>query len=258
MSNGIQLPLFGFDSTVVQSRFSCNLTFAERSPHVKTCTKCQVCKSLSDFRGQRSTCRQCDYHVNRAYKQRNQLAVSQYNREYLRDYYLRYKEKSKEKGREWRQKNIESFRAHCSKYYQENRDRILANVKQRAQKNKKARSVYVREWMRLRRQNDPVFRMICALRHRVNMSLQGQGRSSTMDLLGIDIKGLRAYLQSLFLEGMSWVNYGEWHVDHIVSIKHFKDNYDMSDPAIQRRCFHYTNLQPLWAIDNMSKGAKIV
>jgi hypothetical protein len=252
------LPLFGFDPGVVPGWFSCNLTLAERNARVKTCTKCQVSKLLSDFRGQRSTCKQCDYHVNRAYKQRNQLAVSEYNREYLREYCRENREKLTAQGREWRKKNIESFRAQCSKYYQENRDRILANVKQRAQKNKEARSVYVREWMRLRRQDDPVFRMICALRHRVNMSLQGQDRSSTMDLVGIDIKGLRAYLQSLFLEGMSWKNYGEWHVDHIVSIKHFKDNYDMSDPAIQRRCFHYTNLQPLWAIDNMSKGAKIV
>jgi len=256
MSNGTQLSLFGFDSTVVPGWFSCNLALAERITRVKTCTKCQKSKSLPDFRGQRSTCRQCDYHVSRAYKQRNQLAVSQYNREYSREYARKNREKLTEQGREWRKKNADTFRAHCSKYYQENRDRILANVKQHAQKNKEARSVYIREWARIQRQENPIFRMISALRGHVNKNLLRQGRSSSMDLVGIDIEGLRAYLQSLFLPGMSWENYGKWHLDHIIPIKHFKDNYDLSDPEVQRRCFHYTNLQPLWAIDNMSKGAK--
>lgn len=51
---------------------------------------------------------------------------------------------------------------------------------------------------------------------------------------------------------MSWENYGEWHIDHIKPCSSF----DLSDPKQQKECFNYTNLQPLWAIDNLKKSYK--
>jgi hypothetical protein len=63
------------------------------------------------------------------------------------------------------------------------------------------------------------------------------------------------HLESKFTEGMSWSNYGYkgWHVDHIKPCASF----DLSDPEEQKKCFHYTNLQPLWWYDNFKKGAKL-
>ncbi len=77
------------------------------------------------------------------------------------------------------------------------------------------------------------------------------------ELLGCNIKQLKNYIESLFTEGMSWENYGEWHIDHIVPIDFFRKNYDFKDIEIQKECFHYLNLQPLWAIDNIKKGNKL-
>ena len=54
--------------------------------------------------------------------------------------------------------------------------------------------------------------------------------------------------------GMSWDNYGEWHVDHIIPIDFFLKNYDFNDVEIQKECFNYNNLQPLWAVENIKKG----
>ena len=69
------------------------------------------------------------------------------------------------------------------------------------------------------------------------------------------MKELKIYLESLFQEGMTWDNYNfyGWHIDHIIPIASF----DLSDPEQQKKCFHYTNLQPLWASDNLQKGVKL-
>jgi len=89
----------------------------------------------------------------------------------------------------------------------------------------------------------------------------GKNKSaSTVELLGCSIEELKIYLQGFFQPGMTWDNYGNpdgdhkksWHVDHIRPCASF----DLSDPIEQRECFHYTNLQPLWGKDNLSKGDK--
>lgn len=73
-----------------------------------------------------------------------------------------------------------------------------------------------------------------------------------LELLGCSVEALKSHLEKLFTSGMSWTNYGKWHIDH----KRPCDSFDLSDPLQQKVCFHYTNLQPLWAFDNLSKGAK--
>jgi hypothetical protein len=65
---------------------------------------------------------------------------------------------------------------------------------------------------------------------------------------------LFAHLEAQFRDGMSWDNYGRygWHIDHIIPCSSF----DLTDTDQQRKCFHYTNLQPLWAHENLSKGPR--
>jgi hypothetical protein len=76
-----------------------------------------------------------------------------------------------------------------------------------------------------------------------------------MELLGCTIDFFKNHLESKFVEGMSWQNYGKgWHIDHIIPCVSF----DLSKPEEQRKCFHFSNLQPLWAVDNIRKGTKIV
>lgn len=74
----------------------------------------------------------------------------------------------------------------------------------------------------------------------------------TMELLGCSMEFFIDHLKSQFTEGMSLENHGEWHIDHIRPCASF----DLTDPEQQKQCFHYTNLQPLWAFENLSKGAK--
>lgn len=73
-----------------------------------------------------------------------------------------------------------------------------------------------------------------------------------MELIGCSVEKLMEHLEKQFTEGMTWGNYGRWHVDHIKPCAMF----DFSKPEHQQECFHYSNLQPLWAKDNLKKSDK--
>ena len=91
------------------------------------------------------------------------------------------------------------------------------------------------------------------MRTRIDQAIKNNSKSmSTVKLLGCTIKFLKQHLQSQFTKGMSWDNYGKWHIDH----KHPCVGFDLSKPEEQIKCFNYKNLQPLWAFDNIAKGAK--
>ncbi len=77
-------------------------------------------------------------------------------------------------------------------------------------------------------------------------------QTSCLNLLGCNMAAFRERFESLFLPGMTWENQGKWHIDHIIPCSAF----DLTIFEEQKKCFHYTNLQPLWAKDNMSKGDK--
>jgi hypothetical protein len=76
---------------------------------------------------------------------------------------------------------------------------------------------------------------------------------NTMELTGCSKDELISHLESKFTEAMSWDNYREWHIDHIKPCA----SYDLENPEEQRKCFHWTNLQPLWASENIRKGCKV-
>lgn len=79
----------------------------------------------------------------------------------------------------------------------------------------------------------------------------GEKEGTVGELLGCPVVWLEAWLESLFKPGMSWENYGPvWHIDHIKPCAAF----NLTDPEQQRICFHWTNLQPLFALDNLRKS----
>jgi hypothetical protein len=127
------------------------------------------------------------------------------------------------------------------KYYRENKEKI-------------------NKWRRCYRknkfENDVEYKLTHLLRRRVYMAIKkqyGAKALKTMELLSCDIVKCKKHVESLFKLGMTWNNYGKWHIDHIIPCSSF----DLTEPEQQKKCFHYTNLQPLWAEDNLKKGKKI-
>jgi hypothetical protein len=106
------------------------------------------------------------------------------------------------------------------------------------------------------RNNDSA-RIAKNLRSRLKLAIKKQGgkkSASTMELVGTDWPTLFAWIEGKFQLGMTWNNHGLWHIDHIIPCVAF----DLTKPVHQKTCFHYKNLQPLWGIENIKKGAKIL
>lgn len=189
----------------------------------KICTKCKKEKFLSDFYkdkkhsdGLRSDCKECfNLRIKKYYSE---------HRGQFKTYWLKNKDKIK-------------------KYRNKNKDKI----------NK-----YNKNYRNQRRYTDIKYRILLNLRCRIGKTIKRNSKSeSTKKLLGCTVEYLKRHLEARFTEGMSWDNYGrgdngkrEWHIDHIKSCASF----DLSKPEEQKACFHFSNLQPLWAIDNKSKG----
>lgn len=184
------------------------------------------------------------------------------------------REKYPERTRAWRIKNAEHCKNYDRKYKEENREKSRASAKAYREKfpekvkacNAKCRAAnpeykknwtkqnleYYRERYKRLSKSNPEFKLTRNLRKRVWDALQGTCKSAkTLELLGCSASELRQHLEKQFVPGMSWENYGPvWHVDHIKPCAKF----DLTDPTQQRECFHYSNLQPLWALENIKKG----
>jgi hypothetical protein len=149
----------------------------------------------------------------------------------------------------------ECFALKWLNYYDKNREKLCEKGRKHYQKEETKKMV--RERMKHKRLTDENFRLKNNLRRRINQAVRGTSKSmKTMKLVGCSINELKNHLETQFVVGMSWENYGKkgWHIDHILPCASF----DLTDPEQQKKCFHYTNLQPLWADDNYRKKDKII
>lgn len=119
-----------------------------------------------------------------------------------------------------------------------------------------ANRAHLRTYKNKRKKEDPNYKLNHSLSLSVYQALKGIRKSQhTLELLGCSVEYLKMHLEALFQPGMTWDNWSQfgWHIDHRLPISSF----DLIDPKQQRLCFHYTNLQPLWWLDNIRKSNKI-
>lgn len=134
-------------------------------------------------------------------------------------------------------------------YRKRHGDKIVAQratPEARQRRNARARERY---------RNEPALRIELCYRASLKQALHAQGVSKkerALCLLGCSVAELKQHLARQFSDGMNWTNYGQWHIDHIRPCASF----DLADPAQQAMCFHYSNLQPLWARDNQRKNSQ--
>ena len=120
--------------------------------------------------------------------------------------------------------------------------------------NKKKQKDAERRWKRNKEKTDPIYRIQERLRSYLSRSIKGviKKNSKTEKIVGTSFKDLVSHLEKQFKPGMTLSNYGKWHIDHIKPVS----KYDLTKPGELEKCFHYTNLQPMWAIDNIKKSNK--
>lgn len=155
----------------------------------------------------------------------------------------------KERAKARRKADPDYNRKHC-----EQRQKRLADPAKRAAFNKMQN-----DYRRNRRASDPEFKLLTNMRTLMYIAVSGRcydpdkiyrKSKSTMKYIGCTIRELREYVEAKFTDGMSWDNYGKWHMDHIVPVSAF----DQTNEDDLHKCWHYTNFQPLWGADNISKG----
>jgi len=145
-------------------------------------------------------------------------------------------------------------KAYMLEYNQQPENRERARVRNRKwaslPENREKLRILMSQWLK-----KPENRLASNLRCRIRQALVRNSKTdSTKELVGCSFSKLKEWLEFWMKPGMTWENYGDWHVDH----KKPCASFDLSKPEEQKRCFHYTNLEPLWAKDNLSKGARIL
>lgn len=235
----------------------------------KACTKCGEWKSIDLFPrdktasdGRRSSCRECERVRTSKWRAENP-------------------EKARESTRRYREMHGDRERAQAKKYKSENKEKISASYaawidrnpeyhRNYRELNKERRREYNRIWYTknpekakakarrnyLANRTDPKSRLS------VNMKCgmwayfkQGaKRRKSWIDLVPYSVEELVSHLEKQFTVGMTWSNYGLWHVDHIIPLKLF--NYERPEDLDFARAWSLDNLRPLWASDNQRKSAK--
>ena len=226
----------------------------------KSCTKCKVYKEATEFSkdkkvkdGRRSYCKLCV----KEYQKENKDKLNEYQKEYyksnkdkIKEYQKENKDKIKENRKEYYKEYYKKNKENKKEYYKENKDKIKEYYKENKDKLKERQKEYIKN----RKLSDPLFKMKCNLRARTSQAFKNKGYSKntkTQEMLGVDWEIAKKHIERLFTKGINWDNYGEWHIDHIIPLASAN-----TTERLKELC-HYTNLQPLWAIDNLSKSDSI-
>lgn len=223
---------------------------------LKLCTKCNVEKQLSEFHktkfnksGFLSTCKLCFKIKSKKYREVNP------EKKYLSD-------------KKWREKNQERVNISRKKWSKNNHDKVLKNNKNQLKrrsdnpenyriwrKNNPEKHKNYRKNYAVKKKTDTLYRIKIKLRKRFKNAMEAIGlkkNKNTTELLGCDLSFFKSHIESLFTEGMCWdfISINKIHIDHKIPC----DAFNLSLISAQKTCFHYTNLQPLWAKDNLKKS----
>jgi len=231
--------------------------------YMKTCSKCKVEKSVNDF-GLKNTskdklnnyCKNCvkDISINRYKKllERNEQSWKIKRKEWQ----IKNSEKLILYQKKYRQEKKEELKIKKKEYYLKNKDYIIEKNKKYRCENKKEANIKKKEYNRIRFENDPKYKLSYAIRSMLyNAFRRGKNQfkknARSEKILGCTVLQLMDHLESKFTEGMTFENHGEWHIDHIIPLSTAETEEDII------KLNHYTNLQPLWGIDNLKKSDKI-
>ena len=167
-----------------------------------------------------------------------------------REYMFLWSQNNREEALRRSKEQYEAIRTDPVRWNKRKATRVLYRIN-----NKDKEMKHHREYMVNQRKIDPLARISHSFRTRLWGALfrkRTKKICGTEELLGCDVLTLKKHLESQFKDGMSWGNYGRkgWHIDHIIPL----DQFNLIDLEEQKKAFYYTNLQPLWAIDNLIKG----
>lgn len=210
-------------------------------------SKCCLCKQEKDF--------------SAFYKDKNRkLGITPRckvcTKKYQKKRYQENKESFKISSKKWEKANPDKVLERSRRFYKNNKQKLRKSNLERYHKNKEKINKYHTAYTNKKYNEDINYKLQHNLRTRLNSALKNNSKKGkTISYLGCSIEELKKHLESQFIEGMSWENWSRdgWHIDHIMPLSSF----DLSKEEEIKKACHYTNLQPLWARQNLQKNNKI-
>jgi hypothetical protein len=222
----------------------------------KICSKCRADKPCNLFGkdklrkdGLRVHCNDCRKLESKLYREK----YPEKRKETIKNYYNNNKEDISNRFKSYKENNTEKVKDISNKSYHKNKDKHKNKLKEYRRINKVSRSKYNIEL----KEKNTIYKVSTICRTRIyNFLLKNNisKKNKTFEIISCSPQFLKEYLENKFTDGMSWDNYGfyGWHIDHIIPLSSAK-----TEEEVIKLC-HYTNLQPLWAIDNLKKSSKIL
>lgn len=205
----------------------------------KTCINCKLEKNVELFVNKRNICKSC----MKEYKKQHSLKNIEHLKEKRKKYYLENKNHILNKSAKYYEDNKEKKLEYQKKYSEDNKEKIAEYKSEYAKNNRKKINKYKSDYQNRRRKEDPIFMLKYSINRSINRSLRCKGLSKskkTMDILGCSIEYFKKYLENMFIDNMSWENYGKvWDIDHKIPLITAESEEDVI------KLNHYTNLQPL-------------
>jgi hypothetical protein len=239
---------------------------------MKLCKKCGLEKIIEEFSNNKNEkdgkslyCKECEKKRKKQYRDKNRNEINEKAKKWRKENPEKYKEiinryleknphmSSKERGKKYRESEEwkEKFRKSSKEFYLKNLEEVRKKRKEYYYENKEKERRKNDLWRNKKMKTDGFFRMKKRLRERIRAFFKGKSiGKKTKEIVGLDYEEFKNYITNKFTEGMSWENYGEWHLDHIIPLCEAKNTEDLL------KLNHYTNLQPLWAKDNLIKNRK--
>ena len=217
----------------------------------KKCNKCKEIKPIEEMTKTRALCKSCKKAYKKEYISNNREKTNAYIKLYREKNKHKLKKTSPETKKAWNEKNKEKVILIKRAWKERNKEKVLA-----ANREYNSRPE-VKEKRNLRLQTDINYRLKTRLSSRVHNTIKTNSTKSikTLDLLGCDVIFLKLHLENKFLPTMTWDNYGKlWHIDHILPCASF----NLTDSEEQKKCFHYSNLQPLFAVTTVIDGIEYI
>jgi len=216
---------------------------------IKVCNRCNLEKELCEFGiltkntdGLRNTCKVCRAIDDKKYRENNKERVYEIKRNWVKN--------NQNHKKEYYKKNKERLKMESRIFYEKNKLRYnqqsLSWNKINSEKRKKITKKHKQK---------PEIKLKENTRHRIYIFSKSKNlkkNNKTFEIVGCSPSELKKYLEKKFIYGMTWENNGQWHIDHIIPL-----SMANTEDGIYELCY-YTNLQPLWAIDNLKKGNKIL
>lgn len=185
----------------------------------------------------------------KAYREKHKETITLKKKEY----YEQNKEKILQKEKDKRIVNLEKYRKSARDKYHATKHLTVEKRREYSRKNQSKNNENKKKYNKTKRATDPRHLIMGRLRCRLTSALKGYGWSknkSTGDMIGCSQNEFVKHIESLFTDGMGWQNREQWHLDHIIPLASAQNVEEMQNLN------HFTNIQPMWAIDNLIKGSK--